>query len=105
MSAALAAGDLSAAGRIMGDSHASLRDLFAVSTPELDVLVAAAVSQPGCYGARLTGAGFGGSVVAIADAGSDERLIANVTQRYRERSGRETTAIVSRASAGARVVG
>jgi galactokinase len=104
MSAALAAGDLPAAGRVMRDSHVSLKDLFEVSTPELDALVDAAASRPGCHGARLTGAGFGGSVVAIADAGAVERLIANVTEQYRVRCGRETVAIVSRASAGARLL-
>lgn len=105
MSAALASGDLAAAGRAMQDSHASLRDLFGVSTPELDALVDSAVSQPGCYGARLTGAGFGGCVVAIADHTAVEQLIASVAEEYRARCRRETHAIVSRASAGARLVG
>ena len=104
MSAALTAGDLATAGRIMRDSHASLKELYEVSTPELDALVDAAVSTAGCYGARLTGAGFGGSVVAIADAGSERSLIDRVTDIYRTATGRDTTAIVSRASAGARVV-
>ena len=104
MSAALTAGDLAAAGRIMRDSHASLKDLYDVSTPELDALVEAAVSVPGCYGARLTGAGFGGCVVAIVDAGAERTVIDQVTERYRARTGRESTATVSRASAGARLV-
>jgi galactokinase len=105
MSAALRAGDLSSAGRVMADSHASLRDLFHVSTPELDVLVEAAATREGCYGARLTGAGFGGSVIAITAAGAEESVIAHVKEQYRQRCGRETAAIVSRASAGARVIG
>jgi galactokinase len=105
MSAALAAEDFAAAGRIMADSHASLRDRYAVSTPELDALVEAAVSAPGCYGARLTGAGFGGCVVAIVEAGADEQLIGRVKDQFRARCGREAGAIVTRASAGARLVG
>jgi galactokinase len=104
MSAALAAGDLAAVGRIMLDSHASLKDLYDVSTPELDVLVDAAVSAAGCYGARLTGAGFGGCAVAIVDAGAERAVIDAVVEHYRARTGRESTAIVSRASAGARLV-
>ena len=104
MSAALEAGDLTEAGRIMGASHASLKDLYDVSTPELDALVDAAVSTPGCFGARLTGAGFGGCVVAIVEAGTERRLIDRVSEEYRARTGRESAALVSRASAGARVV-
>ena len=104
MRAALGAGDLAAAGRLMLDSHASLRDLYEVSTPELDALVDAAASQPGCYGARLTGAGFGGCVVALADAGAHAAWVPRVVEAYRSRVGRETSAIVSRASAGARLV-
>jgi galactokinase len=60
-------GDLARAGALMLESHASLRDDFAVSIPELDDLVSALVDA-GAYGARLTGAGFGGCVVALVDA-------------------------------------
>lgn len=68
--AALAAGDLSAAGRLMTASHASLRDDFEVSTPTLDALVTRLSERPGVYGARLTGAGFGGCVVALTRPGA-----------------------------------
>ena len=104
MSAALTTGDLAAAGRIMRDSHDSLRELYDVSTPELDTLVDAAMSTPGCYGARLTGAGFGGCAVAIVEAGTERRVIDTVAEHYRTRTGRELSAIVGRASAGARLV-
>ena len=104
MSDALVRGDLAAAGRTMRDSHASLRNLYDVSTPELDALVEAAASVPGCYGARLTGAGFGGCIVSIVDAPARGALIEHVTADYRSRTGRETQAIVSRASAGARIL-
>jgi galactokinase len=67
---ALKAGDLKAAGRLMTASHLSLRDDYAVSTPELDAAVEALVAIPGVYGARLTGAGFGGCVIALADPGA-----------------------------------
>jgi galactokinase len=64
---ALAARDLAAAGQLMVESHASLRDDFEVSTPALDALVERLIATPGVHGARLTGAGFGGCVVALTD--------------------------------------
>jgi galactokinase len=70
---ALAAGDGEAVGRLMLDSHASLRDDYEVSTPELDALVQRLV-EAGAFGARLTGAGFGGCVVGLAPAGQGERI-------------------------------
>jgi galactokinase len=66
----LRAGDLIGAGALMTESHRSLRDDFDVSTPALDALVAEMAATPGVYGARLTGAGFGGCAVALADPGS-----------------------------------
>ena len=68
--AALAAGDLVAAGRTMVESHASLRDDYEVSTPTMDAAVDALAAQPGVYGARMTGGGFGGCVVALCQPGA-----------------------------------
>ena len=68
--AALGAGDLAAAGRIMSASHHSLAHDFEVSTPALDSLVEWLVATPGVHGARLTGAGFGGCVVALTEPGA-----------------------------------
>jgi galactokinase len=70
---ALRAGDGEAVGRLMLASHASLRDDYQVSTPELDVLVERLVAA-GALGARLTGAGFGGCVVGLAAPGEGERV-------------------------------
>ena len=67
---ALRAGDLDRAGELMVESHRSLRDDFEVSTAVLDELVDTVTSVPGVYGARLTGAGFGGCVVALAAKGT-----------------------------------
>jgi galactokinase len=64
---ALRAGHLDVAGRLMTASHISLRDDYEVSTPDLDSAVETLVSTPGVYGARLTGAGFGGCVIALAE--------------------------------------
>ena len=62
---ALATGDLTAVGRLFAASHASLRDLFEVSSPELDALVEIAVATDGVVAARMTGAGFGGSTINL----------------------------------------
>jgi galactokinase len=68
--AALRAGDRRALGAAMAHSHASLRDDFEVSTPELEATVARVQLTPGVIGARLTGAGFGGCVVALVERGA-----------------------------------
>ena len=68
--AALAAGDRRSAGQLMVASHASLRDDYEVSTPVLDALVDRLIAKPGVHGARLTGAGFGGCVVALCERGA-----------------------------------
>ncbi|MGH9277661.1 MAG: galactokinase [Acidimicrobiales bacterium] len=67
--ARLRAGDLAGAGALMRESHCSLRDDFEVSTPALDALVDRLLATPGVYGARLTGAGFGGCAVALTVSG------------------------------------
>jgi galactokinase len=85
---ALEDGDLERFGELLLESHASLRDDFQVSTPELDVLVDELVGA-GAFGARLTGAGFGGCVVAVCAADVAERIGESATARYRERTGRE----------------
>ncbi len=67
---ALAEGDLTVAGSLMSESHHSLGSDFAVSTPDLDTLVERLASLPGVYGARMTGAGFGGCAVAVSRPGA-----------------------------------
>jgi galactokinase len=66
--AALGRGDLATVGRLFRESHESLRVDFEVSVPAVDALVEAAARQPAVYGARMTGGGFGGSIVALANA-------------------------------------
>jgi galactokinase len=68
--AALGAGDRDAMAVVLADSHASLRDDFEVSTPGLDRLVAEVASLHGVIGCRLTGAGFGGCIVALVQRGT-----------------------------------
>ena len=75
--AALEQGDLAAAGRLLLESHASLRDDYEVSVPELDALVERATAA-GALGARLVGGGFGGSILALADAAHADRIAAEL---------------------------
>jgi galactokinase len=98
--AALRGGDLERLGALLAESHASLRDDFDVSTPELDALVEA-LDAAGAIGARLTGAGFGGCVVALVERGRGEDVAASATRRYREATGRAPTAFLCRAADGA----
>lgn len=70
--AALRAGDVVALGRLLDESHTSLRDDCEVSTDRLDAIVAAARRVPGCHGARLVGAGFGGSAIALVERAAAE---------------------------------
>lgn len=69
-------------GQLMNGSHASLRDDYEVSVPALDTLVAMLQETPGVFGARLTGAGFGGACVALVEAGKAEEISREVIERY-----------------------
>jgi galactokinase len=98
--AALRAGDLAACGVEMLASHASLRNDFAVSTPELDRLVDLATAH-GAWGARLTGAGFGGCIVALVPIDIVEPFAARVTADYVAGTGLPARAFTVRAAGGA----
>jgi galactokinase len=97
---ALAAGDTAALGPLLAASHASLRDDFEVSTPELDALVAA-LEEAGALGARLTGAGFGGCAVALVPAPDAGRVARRASATYRAETGLEPRTFHCRAAAGA----
>ncbi|MCU0483622.1 MAG: galactokinase, partial [Chloroflexi bacterium] len=84
---ALAAGDLATVGRLFAQSHDSLRDLYGVSSPELDALVEIAAGTPGVVAARMTGAGFGGCTVNLVERGAVERLSERVKAWYPARTG------------------
>jgi galactokinase len=101
--AALPRGDLSVLGPLLLESHASLRDDFGVSTTELDTLVELLVEH-GAAGARLTGAGFGGCVVALAQRNHADDVLAKTTLRYREVTGLDAMGFVARAVDGARQI-
>ena len=91
---ALESDDLDTLGQLMFDSHASLRELYEVSCPELDTLVDAAAElrgDGGVIGARMTGAGFGGSAVVLCQPAASEEVMRALLQRFAERVGQPAT--------------
>jgi galactokinase len=90
---ALAAGDLAEVGALFAASHASLRDLYEVSSPELDALVDIATSVDGVVAARLTGAGFGGSTINLVRRDSVAALRSAIERDYPGRTGLQPTVL------------
>lgn len=101
---ALRAGDLDKVGRLMLQSHMSLRDDFEVSTSELDALVEISVGIKGVIGARMTGGGFGGSTVALVLRDDLDEFRKLVAARYLETTGNETKIYVTGIADGAREI-
>jgi galactokinase len=87
-------GDLPALGQLFYASHDSLRDDYQVSIPEIDLLVDLARAEADVHGARLTGGGFGGSVVMLARAGAGRLVADRIAAAYTARSGRAATVLV-----------
>jgi galactokinase len=101
---ALRSGDGRALGRLMDASHRSLREDFAVSCPALDEMVACGRRHGACWGARLTGAGFGGCVVALVRAGSEQEFMLRVAADYRSATGLDPAAFVAQAAPGTSIL-
>jgi galactokinase len=80
---AIRGGDARTLGRLFLESHASMRDDFEVSLPEIDLLVEISVGDPQTYGARLTGGGFGGAIVVLCQAGAAARVTRAAMEAYR----------------------
>jgi galactokinase len=97
-------GDAARLGQLMNASHVSLRDDFEVSRWELDLIVDLAQRQAGCFGARMTGAGFGGCAVALVHRQAVGTFVAQVAPAYRLASGLTPAVYVCHASDGARLV-
>jgi galactokinase len=100
---ALRKGRIEALGQLLDQSHESLRDDFEVSSPALDAMVACARQDAACYGARMTGAGFGGCAVAVVRASQAEPFLARVLPAYESTTGLAPKGYVCRPSAGASV--
>jgi len=101
---AMEAGDASTLGRLMNASHASLRDDFEVTNEALDVMARVAQEQPGCFGARMTGGGFGGCAVALVQADKAEDVAAAVAREYEAEIGLDPELFVTRATDGTAVI-
>ncbi len=101
---ALEAGDLAAAGRLLTASHRSSQTLFENSTPELDFLVDALTVTPHVHGARLTGGGFGGAVMALTSPAFTAEAAAQVAQAYARKFGEQPDVLRTQTGEGAAVV-
>src|SRR6201996_4062110 len=99
---ALERGDLAAFGVLMAEAHISFRDDFEASCSELDTLVEIAASLPGCYGARMTGGGFGGCTVNLVAESSADQFRQQIHARYRQITGIDADIYLCRASDGAK---
>jgi galactokinase len=98
--AALSAADFASLGALMGASHTSLRDDYEVSCAELDRMVEILAALDGVYGARMTGGGFGGSAVALVEAGAEADVRRDVVRAYKASTGLDPDVWVTAAGAG-----
>jgi len=97
----LLSNDPSAMGELMNASHASLKHDFEVSTPALDTMASLACEHPSCFGARMTGAGFGGCAVALVHSGEADIFMDAVAMAYQEETKLEPRLYACRADKGA----
>lgn len=103
--AALRLGLWDKVGKLMNASHASLRDDFAVSCREVDILVATAQEQPGVYGSRITGGGFGGCTVTLVQVSCVDAVTEAIVAAYKEQTGLDCECFVTKQpGAGAKVL-
>ncbi|MCC6613939.1 MAG: galactokinase [Anaerolineae bacterium] len=102
--AAMRAGDAGEVGRLMNDSHISMRDDFEITRPEIDTMVRIAQTKPGCFGARMTGGGFGGCCVALVDAEQASAFSEAVAAEYTQATGLTPEFYISNAAGGAEIV-
>jgi len=96
--------DLNRFGKLMGESHASLRDDYEVSSDELDLMVELAQKIAGVYGARMTGGGFGGSTVNLVKADNADDFRARVAKGYEQVTGLKPEIYIRSAGNGAEEV-
>lgn len=99
--AAMEAGDVARLGALLNESHASLRDEYRVSCRELDCVVDTSVRSGLAWGAKMTGAGFGGCAVVLAHAGAAHRLAEHITSSFQRRFGRSCSPLAVQAGGGA----
>jgi galactokinase len=100
----LGAGNVQHFGELMNECHASLRDLYEVSSPELNVMASIAQSLDGCYGARLTGAGFGGCTANLVKREKADEFARTLSERYEAETGIHPEIYITSASNGAELM-
>ena len=100
----LRSGDIRAFGQLMNACHASLRDLYEVSCPELDIMTRIAQPISGCFGSRLTGAGFGGCTVNLVERGAADAFVRALRYAYEQETQRRAEIYVCTASRGAEIL-
>jgi galactokinase len=96
----LKSGDSPALGQLMNESHTSMRDDFEISRDEMDQMVDIAQSLPGCYGARMTGGGFGGCAIALVDEDQVEGFQEEIVGEYQKETGLEAKVYITNATNG-----
>jgi galactokinase len=96
--------DMGRVGRLMVEGHASLRDDFEISSPALDAMVEIASAQPGCWGARMTGGGFGGCAIALVEREVAQVVGQAIASEYQDRMKLQPAVYVCRAADGAGVL-
>ncbi len=92
--AAMQEGDLPRLGKLLNLSHQSLRDDYEVSIPEIDLLVDLAQDERDVYGARITGGGFGGSIVVVTRRGTAREVGTRILAEYQKKTGKMATVVV-----------
>jgi galactokinase len=100
----LKSGDIRAFGNLMNACHASLRDLYEVSCRELDIMTSIAQPLRGCFGSRLTGAGFGGCTVNLVDRDAADAFVRALRYAYEQEARRRAEIYVCTASSGAEIL-
>jgi galactokinase len=93
-------GQLKDFGQLMYESHASSRNLYEVSHPQLDLLVELAKQQKGVLGSRLTGAGFGGAIISLVKAKHVDEFIRSMTKDYENATGQTPSILTGRPPGG-----
>ena len=101
---AMLAGNVVEMGQLMNASHVSMRDDFEITNDELNIMVHLAQTQPGCFGARMTGGGFGGCAVALVKNAFAPSFVVEVTQTYQEKTGLQPHVFICHSTNGAELI-
>ncbi|MBC8504592.1 MAG: galactokinase, partial [Chloroflexi bacterium] len=97
---AMSCGNAVEMGQLMNNSHVSMRDDFEITNDALNIMVELAQSQPGCFGARMTGGGFGGCTVALVRDETVGIFVENIHSRYQDKTSLQPKVFVSMATSG-----